>query len=537
MKRDFGRPRAADAVWRTLGAGAAFTLSLLLSACVDRSADEVLPIGREADTAAWLAIVEDLADDGMEGRDTGSPGYDRAAAYVADRFARAGLKPAGEDGTFFQNIAFREVSVPSDGASFDIVRSDGTTRSLRFLHEVSVSPSEGMATALDAPLLFVGYCNAVDMAEIANRAVVCFGTRRTGMTSAASRAAAAAAGGAAAIITVDDPGFTIEPPRWPVAYARQLYFADAPPPAPGPAATGPVQIRLSADVFAELIAGADQDPAAILAAGSASEPLPVFEIPARIVAQMNVEARSYASANVLGILPGTDPALAGEVVMVDAHLDGYGYGEPVDGDALYNGALDDAAYVATLIRLAERRAGEGFRRPVLFAAFTGEEKGLLGSRWLADHPTPAAPPPVAVVNLDQLRPLYPLTILTTLGLEDSTLGLDVRAIAEPMGLVVRADSEPERNLIRRSDHWPFMQKGVPAVSFIFGYDPGTEAERRYREWYETRYHRPQDDMTTPFDLGGAGDFNRFFYDLTARIANADAAPQWAPQSPLRPQAE
>ena len=171
---------------------------------------------------------------------------------------------------------------------------------------------------------------------------------------------------------------------------------------------------------------------------------------------------------------------------------------------------------------------------MIFAAFTGEEKGLLGSRWLADHPTPQAPLPVAVINLDQLRPLYPLTILTTMALDDSTLGQTVRDIAGPMGIEVRPDLEPERGLLRRSDHWPFMQKGVPAVSFIFGYDPGTEAERRYREWYTTRYHLPQDDMTTPIDHEAAGAFNRFFFTLTERVANADAPPQWLPDSPYRP---
>ena len=157
--------------------------------------------------------------------------------------------------------------------------------------------------------------------------------------------------------------------------------------------------------------------------------------------------RSTTSANVLAVLPGTDPALDNEPVLLIAHLDGYGYGTPVKGDSLYNGALDDAAYVATLITFADARAGKGFRRPVIFAAVTAEEKGLWGSRWLAAHPTAAAPTPVAVLNLDQLRPLYALRILTTLALEDSSLGQTVRDIAEPMGISVRGDLEPERNLL------------------------------------------------------------------------------------------
>jgi hypothetical protein len=139
-----------------------------------------------------------------------------------------------------------------------------------------------------------------------------------------------------------------------------------------------------------------------------------------------------------------------------------------------------------------------------------------------------------VLNLDQLRPLYPLTILTTLGLEDSTLGQTVRDIAEPMGIQVRADLEPERGLLRRTDHWPFMQKGVPSVSFLFGFDAGGEPERRYRDWYENRYHAPQDDMSTPLDFQAQADFHRFYFALVEAVANADAAPQWLPNSPNRP---
>ena len=195
---------------------------------------------------------------------------------------------------------------------------------------------------------------------------------------------------------------------------------------------------------------------------------------------------------------------------------------------------DDAAYVATLITLADARHGRGFRRPVIFAAVTGEEKGLLGSRWLAANPTPMAPPPIAVLNLDQLRPLYPLTILTTLGLDDSTLGETVRSIAEPMGIQVRADLEPERGLLRRSDHWPFMQRGVPSVSFLFGVDPGTEAHARYIDWYQRRYHAPQDDLGTPIDYQAQAQFHRFYFALVEAVANADAPPQWLPASPYRP---
>ena len=501
----------------------ALTLTLALAGCA------TTPPPGDADTRAWWRATADLSNDAMEGRDTGSPGHARAAAYVVERFRRAGLKPAGDNGSYLQRIALREAAVVPQGTSFTVERRGGAVQALRFLHEITVSPTENLPAAVEGALAFRGYCSAGEMGDVRGRVVVCFGARRTGMTTGGQRLDAAVAAGAAALINVDDPGFTVEPPRWPVAYARSVVFADAPP------NTGRIPVmRLSAGTFADLIAGSGQDAAAVLAAGARSQPLPRFDVPARLQARFAMQRRSYASDNVLGVLPGSDPRLAAEHVVLTAHLDGYGYGTPVNGDRLYNGTLDDAAYVATLIRLAERRGGRGFRRSVLFAVVTGEEKGLLGSRWYADHPTVPIASMAAVLNLDQLRPLYPLDILTTLAVDDSTLGATVRTLAGSMGVRVQADPEPERGLLRRSDHWPFMQKGVPAVSFIFGYEPGSESERRYREWYATRYHLPQDDLTTPIDWEAAGKFNRFFYALTETVADAEARPAWLPESPYRP---
>lgn len=220
--------------------------------------------------------------------------------------------------------------------------------------------------------------------------------------------------------------------------------------------------------------------------------------------------------------------------MLTAHLDGYGHGEPVNGDGLYNGTLDDAAYVALLIRLAERRAGRGFRRPVIFAAVTGEEKGLLGSAWLVAHPPVPLGRIAADINLDQLRPIFPLALLTVHALDDTTLGDDARAVAEAMGIQVQNDPEPERGLLRRSDHWNFLKAGVPAVNFVFGYRPGTESERIYRQWYRTGYHKPQDDLAQRIDWKAAADFNRFFFALVARVADGEARPAWKAGSALAP---
>ncbi|HEX5008577.1 MAG TPA: M28 family peptidase, partial [Hyphomonadaceae bacterium] len=319
------------------------------------------------------------------------------------------------------------------------------------------------------------------------------------------------------------------PSRWPDAYARSLSLRGAAPPTSAHLAV----MRLSSDLLDEVIAGSSKDATAILASGAASRPLPVFDVPARLKATFKTSAFDLHSDNVLGLLPGTDPRLADEIVVVSAHLDGYGHGEAVDGDELYNGAFDDAAYVATLIRLAERRQGKGFRRPVLFAAFTGEEKGLLGSYWFTQNVT--NPRQLAAnINLDQLRPLFPLKILTVHAVNDTTLGDTAKAVATSMGIEIREDQEPERNLLTRSDHWPFLRIGVPATGFVFGFDNGTEAERRYREWYQVRYHRPQDDMGQPVDFKAALDMNTFFYRMTEAVADAVDRPAFKPDSQFKP---
>jgi hypothetical protein len=475
---------------------------------------------RDADTRDWWKITADLSGDDMEGRDTGSPGYARAAAYVAARFKAAGLRPAGDGGAYTQTLRLHEVRVESQGTDFAVVRNAGGEARLRFLHEISVRPSESLPSTLDAPLSFRGYCSAADMgADLHGRIAVCFGGRRHGVPSASERLAAAAAAGAAGLVAVDDPGFTIEPARWPDAYARTVTLAESPS---APAAI-PV-MRIGTAAFAELIQGSGQAAEQILAAGAASRPLPSFEVPARLRAAFRVSRRDYTSDNVLALLPGTDPKVGKEIVVVSAHLDGYGRGEPVDGDDLYNGTLDDAAYVATLIRLAQQRHGRGFHRSVLFAAFTGEEKGLLGATGFTQHPTVSRADLVADINLDQLRPLFPLRILTMHAVDDTSLGAAARLVAAGMHIEIRRDLEPERNLNQRADHWPFLQIGIPATGFVFGYDASSEDERKYREWYQVRYHRPQDDLTQPVDFKAAADFNRFFYRFAEAVSDAAERP-------------
>jgi hypothetical protein len=494
----------------------------------------------DPDTLAWWHTTEALAGDAMEGRDTGSAAYLRAAAYVEGRFKAAGLKPAGEGGTYFQTVPMHQVDVMPEGTSFTVQRNRKNLN-IRFLQEITVTASQDLVTEIEGPLTFRGYCDKEAMSDIRGKIVVCFGTQRMGLPTAGQRADNAREGRALGLINVDDPYFTIEPPRWPYAYARSVILN--PPPPVGPPGTVTVvtirrvapldTMRISAEAFTKLLASSGQDAAAVLKAGGAKQPLASFEIPGTFTAKLHITQKEISSPNILAVLPGSDAKLKDEYTVVSAHLDGYGYGTPVKGDSLYNGALDDAAYVALIIQLADDiKAGKlpAPKRSILFCAFTGEEKGLLGSHWFVEHPTVPVAQMVADLNLDQLRPLFPLKIMTAEGLSETTLGQTAKEIAASMQIELRPDMEPERGLLRRADEFPFLGIHVPGIGFVFGYDPGTEAERRYREWYEVRYHRPQDDLTQPMDFDAALKFDTFYYRLVEAVSNAPERPTFLPGS-------
>lgn len=527
----------------------------LLSMCLhaqEHSRDHEI---HDADTRAWWHTTEDLSNDSMQGRDTGTAAYQRAADYVAKRFAAAGLKPAGENGTYFQTVPMHDIDLLPEGTSFTMVRANGTKVPLRFLYEITTVPAKGVALEGAGALTFRGYCGADAMHDVSGKIVVCFGTQRQGLPSGAERAANARKGGALGLISVDDPYFTIEPPRWPYAYARSVTLRE-----PGGrdaesrASSMLPGMRVSDEAFAKLLEGSGHDAAAILKAGGAKQPLESFEIPARFEVKLHTAEKGISSRNVLAVLPGADPSLRDQYVVVAAHLDGYGFGTPVNGDNLYNGTLDDAAYVALLIQMADDlEKGKALqpdasprmkrgpmqvdgtvlsppKRSILFCAFTGEEKGLLGSTWFVEHPTVPIAQMAADINLDQLRPLFPLKVLTALAIHDTTLGAAATTVGAADGIALREDREPERGLLRRADHYPFLKAGVPAIGFVFGFDPGTDAEKRYRHWYEVQYHRPQDDLTQPVDFGAAGTFDNFFYRLVETVADEPERPRILPGS-------
>jgi Peptidase family M28 len=513
-----------------------FYATLLLSL----AATAQTPQKPDAATAAWWAQTVALSGDKMEGRDTGTEAYERAAKYVAAQFQSAGLKPAGDNGTFFQRVPMHQIDLDNDKSSVEILNPQGKSTTLHFTTDITTIPRE-QPSSIEAPLVFLGYgLPPADLdlkgLDLKGKIAVFFNNTPADLpqkdrdTYTSRRLRSLAQAGVAAILSIDNPA-AIEPFHWPAAYARSVTIAGT----SAPNASAPILIRINPASLNALFAASGHNPSDIIANGGKGAPLATFPLNQSSRLHLTSTSKDISSPNILAILPGSDPKLAPEYVSLSAHLDGYGYGTPVLGDNLYNGALDDAAYVALLIQLAKDQQHKTPARSLLFCIFTGEEKGLLGSAYFTQHLTVPKENIVADLNLDQLRPIFPLNILTMEGLTDSTLGDTVRTVAAKFNIEIRPDLEPERNLFRRADNYNFVRIGVPIASFIFGYDKGSPEEVIYRDWYARRYHKPQDDIKTPIDWNAAQKFNRFYTALALAIANAPTRPQWLPSSPYSPQ--
>jgi Zn-dependent M28 family amino/carboxypeptidase len=477
----------------------------------------------------------------MQGRDTGSEAYLRAAQSVADQFKSDGLKPVGDGGTFFQAVPMHQVDLDTGHSSVELVSPDGSYAPLALLYEVTLRPSAGLPAKTEGSLIFIGYGMPPAGVDLHGKIAVYFnnipasksGPERESFLEQRRRVLGQS--GALATVAIDNPS-DIEPAHWPAAYARTVTLRTRSQPA---VPSGPLALRISAEAAPKLFAGSNADSKRLLANGEKGADLATIPLARTLRISLTLSEKDISSPNVVAVLPGSDPALAPEYVSLSAHLDGYGFGTPVIGDNLYNGALDDAAYVATLLELASNLSAAPKdipKRSLLFCIFTGEEKGLLGSVYFTQHPTVPVPQIVANLNLDQLRPIFPLRILTMEGINDSTLGQTARTVARQFSIELRPDHETERHLFSRADNYSFVRVGIPIASFIFGYDPGTPEERIYRDWYARRYHKPQDDLATPIDWEAAVTFNNFYRALALAVANDPKRPEWILTSPYAPRA-
>ena len=484
-----------------------------------------------AATKRWWAHTTALANDGMLGRDTGSEAYNRAASYVAAQFARLGLEPAGTLG-YFQAVPLRAVRLVAPQSEVSLMRN-GQATPLKWFRQITVPVRRGMLTAIDAPLVFVGTEVPAEL-DVKGKIVVTLSTPRfiPGVKPYSAKAPEGAAA-SLSITSVEGP----EPSKWPVSYSVSMSIDGADPlPAGARPQPGVPAFSFNHADAEVLFAGSGHTYAEVLELAKSGKPVPSFRLGSDLHVKLKLSTEFVQSDNILAVLRGSDKTLSNEYVVVSAHLDGYGIGEPWNGDKIYNGAFDDAAYVATLLDFAEhlKEANKHPKRSILFCIFTGEEKGLLGSRYFAGHPTIPKAQLVANVNLDILRPIFPLKTLTTLALGESSLDDSVRATAASMGIRIQEDPEPMRGLLRRSDHFNFLQIGVPSVGFVFGYDKGSPEEVIYRRWYAERYHTPADDLNQPWLPEAAAKFNDFFGKLVETLADTPTRPAFKPGSTYAP---
>jgi Zn-dependent M28 family amino/carboxypeptidase len=289
----------------------------------------------------------------------------------------------------------------------------------------------------------------------------------------------------------------------------------------------------------KLFAGSGHTFEEIAALGKERKLLPHFPLPVSITAKTKVEVTKVESANLAAKFPGTDPVLKDEYVVLSAHLDHIGIGEPIQGDRIYNGAMDDGSGSALVLDMADslKKHPEKLRRSLLLVLVTGEEKGLLGSKYFAAHPTVPAKSIVADVNVDMFLPIIPLKILTVLGLDDSDLGDRTREIAQAFGVKVQPDPEPLRNLFIRSDQYNFICHGVPSVIMGVGAAPGSAEQKIFKDWLTQRYHAPSDDVNQPVDLAAAAKYEEIIRTLLLNVANGDLRPRWKAESFFRRYAE
>ena len=495
---------------------------------------------REA--AEWWRLTTVLSNDGMEGRDTGTEAYERAARYVADQFKASGLRPAGDNGTYFQRVPMHQVDLDVSRSSVQVQTPGEQPETLRLLYQMTLVPRADLPPLTEGDLVFIGYGQPAADTDLRGKIAVYFNNFPADLPPAqrlkftGERIARLGQSGIVGLIAIDNPA-AIEPTHWPSAYARSVTLRNAKPPALSGNFVG---LRISAEAAPQLFSAAKLDFAKLLSDGEKGLPLPTAALHRSLRIKLQVTQKDISAPNVLAIFPGADARRATtanppvEYVALSAHLDGYGYGTPVNGDSIYNGALDDAAYVATLLEFAHNLQTYAPKRSLLYCIFTGEEKGLLGSEYFTQHLTVPAGSIVADLNLDQLRPIFPLKSLTMEGLTDSTLGDIARTVAAKYNIQLRPDREQERNLFRRADNYSFVKIGVPIASFIFGYDVGTQEERIYRDWYARRYHKPQDDLSTPIDWAAAVKFNNFYEALALAVGNAEERPKWSANSTNAP---
>jgi hypothetical protein len=502
------------------------------------------PAPQAADLGAAQRVradVEFLASDLLEGRDTGSKGYEIGASYVASRFRAIGLTPGGKDGGWYVEVPFRRASHSGTPAAALVIGKNAS--GLRSGTDFAAKPSlTQQQRSMEAPLAFAGHGiseshRGIDDyrgLDVRGKIVVVLDGTPPGLPSEISahlnsyKQVIAASKGAVGLIQVsgtgDRPNFSLLS-----YYDRPVTdWVDPTGKTASQSTSLPLVATISKAVAAQLFRAAGKDFAATLAASDKPGTLPGFAIPARFRITDQMEWKDFTSPEVIGLLPGSDPALKNQYVVLMGHLDHLGIKDNAKPgeDAIYNGALDNAAGVATMLEAAREFVASGRppRRSVLFIANTGEEKGLRGADYFAAHPTVPEDKIVSVVDLDMPLLLYPFTDVIAFGGDHSTVARTIADAAGSMGVAVSPDPMPEEAIFVRSDHYRFVTRGVPAILLMTGFANG--GAPIWKDFLANTYHKVNDDLSQSILWDQGARYAELNYRISRALADADQRPLW-----------
>jgi Peptidase family M28/PA domain len=499
------------------------------------------------------AHLEFLADDALEGRHTGSRGYELAAKYMRAQFAALGLKGGAKDGGYFQPVSLRQTDVDPATSSM-VLEMSGLQKRLSYNKDFLLFDTHASADgSITAPVVFAGYGISApqfhydDYAGIDVKgkvvAVLTFeapdsfpATERAYYMDSDVKREIAAAHGAVGIIGIITPELEQQLPwddllREVKIGSNSLRLLDRPNHVFGLDEQIKVAAILNRSGTDALFAGEEPTLKEIFDRTKAGKP-GAFSFKKTVSIQYHARHTPVNSMNVVAILPGSDAALRNEYVVFTAHLDHLGIGPTVDGDNIYNGALDNAAGSSILLEVARFFASlpSTPKRSVAFVALTGEEEGLLGSVAFA-HNSPLPGPVVANINVDGGAFIVPTKDVVAFGEEHSSLGPLARRAAAQLDLELSPDPQPEQGFFVRSDQYSFVQVGIPVLQLDLGYksaQPGVDPLAEMKKWQATIYHSPKDDASQPIHYESSARFARFAALLTYFAANSPQRPTWNP---------
>jgi Zn-dependent M28 family amino/carboxypeptidase len=540
---------------------------IAIAACVGCSSsgssrDSNPPTDADDASARMLGHIRALASDDFEGRAPGTRGEERTVAYLQGELKELGLEPGNPDGTWVQSVPLVGFTTRAT-ATFDVGGKRFEPRGSQDMMLVSRRQAPE-ASVVDSNVVFCGYGvvapeygwddfagldvrgktlivlvndppvadpadpSRLDASQFGGTAMTYYGRWTYKYEITAEK-------GAAAVLIVHEEGPAGYP--WEVvsgSWGRENFDIVA---RDANAARPAIEGWITRAKAEELLSDCGQDFDALKARAAQRGFRPV-ELDARASFTARNDLRRVDSRNVIARLPGTDPARAGEHVLYMAHWDHLGVDPTREGDGIFNGAVDNASGCAGILEIA-RELVHGPRPPrsFLFLFVTAEEKGLLGSRWYAEHPLWPLADTLCAINMDSLNSWGPTADIVSVGQGSSTLDELLVEVCRPLGRTVRGDESPEKGYFYRSDHFELMKRGVPALYAdggveLIGREEG-EGLRRAREYTQHDYHKPSDEPKSDWDLSGAVLDMQLLAEVGRRVATDAARPEWRPTSEFR----